>query len=86
MDEAQDFPPSFYQLVYKLSKKPKRIIWAYDELQSLEGKDIPDTGKLFGYSKDGNKIIDLQELYSLNNIETDMILKNHIVIQLKFLC
>ena len=75
MDEAQDFPPSFYQLVYKLSKKPKRIIWAYDELQSLEGKDIPDTGKLFGYSKDGNKIIDLQELYNLNNIETDMILK-----------
>lgn len=57
MDEAQDFPPSFYKLIYKLSKEPKRIIWAYDELQSLEGKDIPDTGTLFGYSDDGKKLL-----------------------------
>lgn len=36
IDEAQDFPPSFFKSIYKTTKPPKRIIFAYDELQSLD--------------------------------------------------
>ena len=35
IDEAQDLPPGFFRLVYRFTKEPKRIIWAYDELQTL---------------------------------------------------
>ena len=35
IDEAQDLPPEFFQLVYLFTKRPKRIVWGYDELQKL---------------------------------------------------
>ena len=34
VDEAQDLPPEFFQLVYLFTKEPKRVVWAYDELHS----------------------------------------------------
>jgi superfamily I DNA and RNA helicase len=75
MDEAQDFPPSFFQMIYKLTFDPKRIIFAYDELQSLNKLAISDTGELFGYEKDGSKVVDFKEGTYANNIEMDFILK-----------
>lgn len=74
MDEAQDFPPSFFQLVYRLTKPPKRIIFAYDELQSLSNLTISDTGDLFGYNKDGSKIVDFSKGYYDGGIEMDYVL------------
>lgn len=35
IDEAQDMPPAFFRIVDSLTKNPKRIIYAYDELQNL---------------------------------------------------
>ena len=35
VDEAQDLPASFLQLCYRFLKEPKRLVYAYDELQSL---------------------------------------------------
>lgn len=35
IDEAQDLPPSFFRIVDALTRQPKRIVWAYDELQNL---------------------------------------------------
>ena len=35
IDEAQDLPQPFFELVYRHLKEPKRIMWAYDELQNL---------------------------------------------------
>ena len=35
IDEAQDLPASFFQMVYAATNEPKRIVWAYDELQIL---------------------------------------------------
>ena len=74
MDEAQDFPPSFYQLIYKLTYDPKRIIFAYDELQSLNKLSISDTGDLFGYHIDGTKIVDFSKGSYEGNIEMDYVL------------
>lgn len=48
IDEAQDLPQSFFELVYKFTRKPKRIVWAYDELQSLNGTSVPSPEQLFG--------------------------------------
>ena len=74
MDEAQDFTPNFYKLIYKLTKDPKRIIFAYDELQSLNKIAISDTGELFGYHTDGTKIVDFSAGTYENGIEMDYIL------------
>lgn len=48
IDEAQDMPPELFRLVYRFTKDPKRIIWAYDELQTLSESVMPSTGELFG--------------------------------------
>ena len=55
IDEAQDFPSEVFQLAFKLAKGngvEKRIIWAYDEFQSLRDGEIKGPSELFG-SKDG---------------------------------
>jgi len=47
IDEAQDLPPSFFRIVDALTKQPKRIIWAYDELQNLSEAGMAAPPDLF---------------------------------------
>lgn len=47
IDEAQDLPPSFFRIVDALTKQPKRIIWAYDELQNLSETGMASPPDLF---------------------------------------
>ncbi len=54
VDEAQDFPGSFFRLAYLAAKKPKRIIYAYDELQNLSNFTMLYPSELFGSDKEGN--------------------------------
>lgn len=60
IDEAQDMPASFFKLVYKCTKKPKRIVWAYDELQNLNASDMPSIGEMFGVDEEGKPLIELK--------------------------
>lgn len=56
IDEAQDFPTEVFEVVYKLAKgegKSKRIIWAYDEFQSLRDTEIKGPSELFGKDESG---------------------------------
>lgn len=53
VDEAQDLPPAFLRICYMLLKKPRRLVYAYDELQRLSGASMPSPEKLFGKKKDG---------------------------------
>lgn len=56
LDEAQDFPSEVFEVVYKLAKgegAAKRIIWAYDEFQSLRDTEIKGPSELFGKNKSG---------------------------------
>lgn len=56
IDEAQDFPVEVFQVAFKLAKgnpSEKRIIWAYDEFQSLIETQIKEPEQLFGDSADG---------------------------------
>lgn len=57
IDEAQDLPPEFFQLVYMLTKDPKRIVWGYDELQRLSEAAMPTTDELFGTRTDGQSLV-----------------------------
>lgn len=59
IDEAQDLPPSFFQLVYRFTKTPKRIVWAFDELQKLSEAGMPSTKELFGTNESGVPRIEL---------------------------
>ena len=48
VDEAQDLPISFFKLIYEATRDPKRIIWAYDELQNLSESTLPTIEQQFG--------------------------------------
>jgi superfamily I DNA and RNA helicase len=47
IDEAQDFSPAFLRLCHRLLKEPKRLVYAYDELQNLSGTSLPSMEELF---------------------------------------
>ena len=53
IDEAQDFSQGFFRLCYAMLKAPKRLVYAYDELQSLKLQSLPNPEELFGYREDG---------------------------------
>lgn len=56
IDEAQDFSSEIFQVAYKLAKgdgSKKRIIWAYDEFQSLRDTLIKGPSELFGKGEGG---------------------------------
>jgi len=47
IDEAQDLPVEFLRLVFAATRDPKRIVWAYDELQNLSNLQLPSVEALF---------------------------------------
>ncbi|RBL82402.1 hypothetical protein DDE05_37820 [Streptomyces cavourensis] len=61
IDEAQDLPPEFFQLVYLLTRDPKRIVWGYDELQKLSESAMPGTDELFGTGPAGESLVSLAQ-------------------------
>lgn len=54
IDEAQDFPPEFLRLCHAFLRQPKRLIYAYDELQSLSGLSLPPPDEIFDSGDDGS--------------------------------
>ena len=72
IDEAQDFSESFFQLVYKMTKDPKRIIWAYDELQNLSNSSLPTVEQQFGKNPHGESNVSL--LNTRNTPQQDIVL------------
>jgi superfamily I DNA and RNA helicase len=57
IDEAQDFSPYFFRLSYAFLKEPKRLVYAYDELQSLTDNSLPSPEELFGTKADGTPLV-----------------------------
>lgn len=53
IDEAQDFPNEVFEVVYQITKDPKRIIVAYDDFQSLKELKIREFDELFGTDEEG---------------------------------
>ena len=62
IDEGQDFPSSFYQLCYALTKGKRdetNIIWAYDDLQNIMNVKMRTDEQLFGLDEDGKPRVSL---------------------------
>lgn len=82
VDEAQDFPDVYFRLLYQLTqgaRDDKRIIWAYDELQSIFEPKMRSARDLFGVDKKGDPYIDLDRAKAHHGlagyIDNDLILK-----------
>lgn len=60
VDEAQDLPTEFFRLIYLFTKEPKRIVWAYDELQKLNEAAMPPLEDLFGRDASGSAVVNLE--------------------------
>lgn len=53
IDEAQDFPTSFIRMCYEILGPKKRLVYAYDELQSLSSSSLPSPEIIFGNHANG---------------------------------
>jgi len=60
IDEAQDFSPHFLRLCYGILRSPKRLVYAYDELQNINNKQMPSPEELFGSDINEKPIVSLQ--------------------------
>ena len=61
IDEAQDLPQDFFKLIFRATKNPKRIVYAYDELQSLNNMEILPPEELFGRDQNEKPRVSLKE-------------------------
>ena len=57
VDEAQDLPIEFLQICYQILGTEKRLVYAYDELQNLNGSSVPSPEEIFGVSPDGKPLV-----------------------------
>ncbi|WP_316204719.1 DEAD/DEAH box helicase [Bradyrhizobium sp. SZCCHNS3004] len=60
IDEAQDFPTSFFRVIYNVVPSPHRIMWAYDDLQNLGDYEMRSEHELFGLDSAGRPLVTLR--------------------------
>lgn len=72
VDEAQDFSKEFLQICYNILKAPKRLVYAYDELQSLSKKSMDMPENIFGLDSKGNPRVKLKN--EANSPKQDIVL------------
>lgn len=71
IDEAQDLPPEFFELIAIFTKPPHRIAFAYDELQQLNASTMPPVEALFGKDEQGRSRL---RLNGRGNAHDDVVL------------
>ena len=74
IDEAQDFGSSFFRMCYSMLKSPNRLIYAYDELQSLTEMSLSPPEELFGKNNDGTPVVNFS-MSAANQPKQDIILE-----------
>lgn len=72
IDEAQDFSSDFLNLCYNILPEKKRLVYAYDELQSLTVNSMESPENIFGNDKNGSPKVVLRN--NLNCAREDIIL------------
>lgn len=60
IDEAQDFTSDFLRMCYEILPDEKRLIFAYDELQSLSKNSMDTPENIFGNNENGKPRVSLQ--------------------------
>lgn len=74
VDEAQDFPPQFLRLCRLFLRPPQRLVYAYDELQSLTNVSLPPPEELFGTDNEGRPLVSFNAS-SIGEPKQDIILE-----------
>lgn len=64
IDEAQDFGPNFINLCLEALDENQRLVWAYDEAQSLSSLTAPSPTNIFGTDENGEPVLDLRGSYA----------------------
>ena len=64
IDEAQDFGPNFFNLCLEALDEHQRLVWAYDEAQSLSSLSAPSPTNIFGTDENGDPVLDLRGNYA----------------------
>lgn len=59
VDEAQDFSIEFLRLCYALLDDNKRLVYAYDELQTLTESSMPSAEVIWGDNNNGKPLVSL---------------------------
>lgn len=72
IDEAQDFSSAFLKLCYNILPDKKRLVYAYDELQSLTANSMDSPENIFGKETCGNAKVSLKN--NENQAREDIIL------------
>lgn len=72
VDESQDFSKNFLKICFNILKDPKRLVYAYDELQSLNKKTMDSPENIFGQDKHKNPLVKLEN--RINQPKEDIIL------------
>jgi superfamily I DNA and RNA helicase len=73
VDEAQDFSEAYLNLCYNILKEPKRLVYAYDELQKLNEASMREPEQIFGEDENGDPKVILRN--KPNKPKQDIILK-----------
>ncbi len=73
VDEAQDFPTAFLRLCYEFLDSKKRLVYAYDELQSLTGESLPSPEVIFGKNEQEQPKVSFEQQLSSHS-KRDIIL------------
>lgn len=76
IDEAQDFAPSFLKLCYQLLGPEKRLVYAYDELQSLTDDSLPSPEEIFGADTHGRPLVTFDGTIGSQDIILDKCYRN----------
>ncbi|AGB17410.1 DNA/RNA helicase, superfamily I [Halovivax ruber XH-70] len=63
IDEAQDFGSNFFTLCLEALAQNQRLVWAYDEAQSLTSLSAPSPTNLFGTDENDDPVLDLRGSY-----------------------
>ncbi|WP_347839004.1 ATP-binding domain-containing protein [uncultured Draconibacterium sp.] len=60
IDEGQDFPKSFLKMCIEITTD-KKVVWAYDDLQTIFQAKAPSPQEIFGADEKGQPLIDFYE-------------------------
>lgn len=74
IDEAQDFSPEFFRMCLEALTNEDRLVWAYDEAQSLRTLTAPSPKTIFGVDDEGDPRLDLSGTYS-NGVQKTYIMR-----------
>ncbi|SDO01306.1 Superfamily I DNA and RNA helicases [Cryobacterium flavum] len=75
VDEAQDLPPAFLKMCFEMLQPSKRLVYAYDELQSLNGRGLPSPTEIFGSDAQGRPHVDFEVAGASDETARDIVLR-----------